>query len=51
MATIESVPKETENPGASLALVRTQKSDLLEKELLTTLATDFTKQVLDFLHG
>jgi len=51
MATIESVPKETENPGASLALVRTQKSDSPEKEPPATFSTDFTKNVLDFLRG
>jgi len=51
MATIESVPEETENPGASLALIRTQKSDSPEKETPATFSTDFTKNVPDFLRG
>jgi len=51
MATIESVPEETKNPGASLVLIRTQKSDLPEKEPLATFSTDFAKNVPDILCG
>jgi len=51
MATIESVPEDIENPGASLALVRTQKLDSPEKGSSSTLSTDFTQNVPDFLRG
>jgi len=51
MAMIESVPKDMGNSDASLALVKTQGSNSLEKEPPTALSTDFTKQVPDFLCG